>query len=586
MAGSSRPGAAAAAAASSAKKTVEMITLPSGASYPTFLEPLTENETALLDMYEKIKHYEKEAARLKATEAKRRLEEADERYRAKVREREGADGSGSDDDNDAGEEKKKQSSNNNDLGISFDPHDDDDDDDDSDIDDEQDAEAIARRKKRAAEISKLRKDVNAARDAKEQKEAKREAAKEKEESMRRALLGEGGGGGATIAKKKRAGDDEDDEDSDEHDYSEDEDHYDATATGPSIKKKRLDHDNPWDEKPKPSLIANMGGDATPVHDFSKKLGMSKISLDGSVLFPTEGNLPWEPPMQPADFLDGCLELELPDFDPSAHASGGNNTVAIKFHSPSDSKRFSINIAAPNHDDYNDILFHFNPRHFKKGGQLVINDRKESMWGNDISVPLATLPLMFGVTACTLIVQINEEGFDVFVEGQHCARLEHRTPLSKKRGSLFLQFPSSDDYGNPENWMVYRVWWGRKAGMANDLNGVAGVQIYDSVHPKKLFISGLPKLRSDPEVDLRRAELERAFRKYGDKGVVHVSVQKNSTFAFVEVATERQADLALVEMANVYRINKARRTKHEALMEERAAREAKEKGVKKDTVDWD
>ena len=269
---------------------------------------------------------------------------------------------------------------------------------------------------------------------------------------------------------------------------------------------------------------------------------------------------------------------------------GNNTIAIKFHAPEESKRFSINIAAPNNNGYNDILFHFNPRHFQKGGQLVINDRKESMWGNDISVPLSTMPLMFGVQACTLIVQIIEEGFDVFVEGQHCARLEHRSDLPKGKGPLFLQFPSSDDYAKPESWMVYRVWWGRKRPMADVLDGVAGVNIHSAVHPRKLFVSGLPKLGSDPEVDLRRAELERAFRKYGGPtGAVMVSVQKNSTFAFVEVASERQADLALGEMAGRYRLNRARRTKHEALLEERAAREAKEKGgagAKKESVDWD
>jgi hypothetical protein len=235
------------------------------------------------------------------------------------------------------------------------------------------------------------------------------------------------------------------------------------------------------------------------------------------------------------------------------------------------------------------LFHFNPRQFQRGGQLVINNKDESMWGNDLSVPLSTLPLVFGKAACTLIVQINEEGFDVFVEGVHCARLEHRMALPKVKGSLCLQFPASDDYGNPEDWEVYRVWWGHKDSMAagKDLSGVAGVNIYSSVHPKKLFVSGLPKIHSDPEMDLRRAELERAFRKYGGpNGAVFVSVQKDSTFAFVEVASEQQADLALVEMAGRYRVNKARRTKHEALIEERAAKEAAEKGIVKESVDWD
>ena len=105
--------------------------------------------------------------------------------------------------------------------------------------------------------------------------------------------------------------------------------------------------------------------------------------------------------------------------------------------------------------------------------------------------------------------------------------------------------------------------------------------------KKLFISGLPKIHTDPEVDLRRAELERAFRKYGGpSGAVLVSIQKDSSIAFVEVASEQQADLALVEMASKYRINKARRTKHEALLEERAAKDALEKGMTKTNIDWD
>ena len=54
------------------------------------------------------------------------------------------------------------------------------------------------------------------------------------------------------------------------------------------------------------------------------------------------------------------------------------------------------------------------------------------------------------------------------------------------------------------------------------------------------------------------------------------VPKDSTFAFVECDSEQLADLAVMEMAERYKVNKARRTKHEALMEERAAKEAKEK----------
>lgn len=201
--------------------------------------------------------------------------------------------------------------------------------------------------------------------------------------------------------------------------------------------------------------------------------------------------------------------------------------------------------------------------------------------------------------------------------------------------------------DPENWMVYKVsisslisvafdsqyahlihfilgllmqvWWGNKPSMAKgDLSGIPGYKSFNSLHPvrrdcrlrcciayklfsplltiamisrqfglqRKIFISKLPKIRTDPEVDLRRAELERAFRKYGGDRGVTVVVPKHSTFAFVEMETERQADLALQEMATQYRVNRARRTRHEALQEERAAAEAAKMGKTKENADWD
>ena len=88
------------------------------------------------------------------------------------------------------------------------------------------------------------------------------------------------------------------------------------------------------------------------------------------------------------------------------------------------------------------------------------------------------------------------------------------------------------------------------------------------------------------MDLRRAELERAFRKYGGAHGVSVIVPTNSTFAFVEVDSERQAELALREMLSQYKLNRARRTKHEAIQEERAAAEAAGVGKKKESTDWD
>ena len=251
---------------------------------------------------------------------------------------------------------------------------------------------------------------------------------------------------------------------------------------------------------------------------------------------------------------------------------------------------SINIVAPNHNNYDSVLFHFNPRQRQKGGQLVINDKKDGIWGQGVNVPLSQVPLMFGQDSCTLLIQINGEGFDMFVEGKHCARLEHRTELPNNKCSLTLQFPSTDDYGQPENWTVYKVWWGHKPIMATgDVSGVAGVNSYNSVHPRKLFLSGFTKIFTEPEVDLRRAELERDFRKYGGALGAVVTIQTNSTFAFVELESEAATDLALVEMADKYpnRINRARRSRYEALQEERAAQEKAAGGTnKKETSEWD
>ena len=70
-----------------------------------------------------------------------------------------------------------------------------------------------------------------------------------------------------------------------------------------------------------------------------------------------------------------------------------------------------------------------------------------MWGQAINVPLSTIPLIFGQTSCTLVIQINGEGFDVFLNDKHIARLEHRRELASGKNSLFLNFPATDDYNS-------------------------------------------------------------------------------------------------------------------------------------------
>lgn len=343
--------------------------------------------------------------------------------------------------------------------------------------------------------------------------------------------------------------------------------------GPMLKRKRA-------EQTENSLISSLANRGTPPHDFSKNLKLGP--LNGRKLFPTtreQGE--WTPDSNASSPDDGALTLELNDFNVSkATNGGGNNTVAIKFMAPENSKRFSINIAGPDHHNFESVLFHVNPRQRERGGQLVLNNKQEGTWGQAINIKLNTIPSIFTDHACTLIIQINGEGFDAFLNNRHIARLEHREELASGSTSLYLNFPATDDYGKPESWTVYKVWWGNKPSMAKgDMSRVAGYKSFNSIHPRKLFISKLAKIKTDSEVDLRRSELEREFGQYGG-GRCSVSVQKHSTFAFVEFETERAADLALQEMQGQYRIDRARKTRHEILQEERKRQE------KKKESEWD
>lgn len=533
------------------------------------LLPVTTEEQELLDLYAQVKQFEREAALAKAEAAKAKLVAANEEFqREKDQHAFSESAAPANGTNKPSSTKKKKRSKikredaTNDADMHMDTHmrssdegssSDEDEDELTDTDDEE--KRTFRRNE--AKIAQLREENDQA----VQRQQKDQASIKAEEELRKHLL-EGN-----------------------------QDTVDVAGLGPSLKKKRVDDDFGAQRK-ETSLISKMNYVSTPPHDFSKSLSMSKIT--GKQLFPdsnaavTPEEKIWSPPDDATGPEDGCLELKLTDFNGAKAAVGqGNNTVAIKFTAPSESKRFSINIAEPNHENFYSVLFHFNPRQFERGGQVVINDKKAGMWGQGINLPMSQMPLMFGEVSCTLVVQINGDGFDVFMNGQHCARLEHRTPLPDKPKSLILQLPSTDDYSNRENWSVHKIWWGHKASMASkDLAGVAGVNSHNAVHEKKLFVSGLSKIYLQPEVDLRRAELERAFRKYGGQQGATVICPPNSTFAFVEVETERAADLALREMGSKYRLNRARRSRHEALLEQRAAAEAEASGMTKETSEWD
>jgi len=505
-------------------------TVPS--NIPQELLPLTREEQDLLQMYETVKSYERIAMLAQSAAAQKKLAEADEKYQRDMEKAQGRS-SPSSSTND-GEEEIEDTAQDSDDDVSN-----------------------TNRKRATSSAEDYEEDI-----LENEGSSPKEKAKKKAKSEHKSALQRGKEKAEASARKQE-------------EYRQKllvDEGTEALDMGPSIvKKAKIDSDV------KESYLHKMEGWETPPHDFSKKLNFSKVSghqlfPDSSQAKPTE--LIWTPPDTPDGPEDRCLEVKLNDFDLNKVAVGnGNNTVAVKFIAPSDSKRFSINITSENHANYDNVLFHFNPRQHEKGGQLVINDKQDGQWGQGLNIPLATLPLIFGQKSSTLIVQITGDGFDVFLEGKHCARLEHRTPLPSEVSSLVIQMPSTDDYGKPESWKVAKVWWGHKPPMAKgDLSNIAGYNTNYVPHPKKLFISGLSKIHTEPEVDLRRAELERAFKRYAGTHGVTVIVPTNSTYAFVEVDTERKADLALKEMAGRYRLNRARRSRHELLMEKRALSE--------------
>jgi len=401
---------------------------------PEDFEP-TEEEKALLAMYDSIKTFERQAARLKEMKAREKLEAKDEEFKQKLerkrrirktptkKTKENNGGDDEDDDDDGDESPVQEDS-------EVEENDDDDGDED---------EHTTLQQKRQAKLDQWRGEIESKQQALTAKEAR-------ETAMRDQLLGQ---------------------------------NENLDLVGRSIKRKRMER---LDED-ESDLLASMLQAQTPPHEFSKSLGLTGVK--GKVLFPTDPTEPrWTPPSSPSNPNDGALLVELNDFDIGKASDGrGNNTVAIKFSAPGDSKRFSINIGDPNHDDFDSILFHFNPRQFERGGQLVINDKQTGIWGQAVNLPLSQVPLIFGQASITLQIQITGEGFDIFIEDKHCARLEHRKELPSKPCSLFLQFPSSDDYASPENWIVYRTWWGNKAIMAKtDLSNVPGVNSFNAIHP--------------------------------------------------------------------------------------------------------
>ena len=264
---------------------------PSGADQAKFhLVPLpedfkpTKEEEALLNMYQTIRQFERQAARLKEQKAREKLTAKDNEFKQsqqatkrkkRRRKKEDVQAASGDEGSDAESSAEEEYSS----------------------DEEQDEEQTLH-ERRTAKLDALRDEVDEAKKAMVAKEVE-------EEKLRKDHL---------------------------------ETNTSDVSLGPSLKRRKLQ-----DTGSEGGLLTNMKID-TPPHEFSEKLGIK--AWKGKTLFPsTPEEKQWTPPEGGGSPNVGAFLAELPDFDITKAQNGtGNNTVVLKFHAPNDSKRFRYGLA--------------------------------------------------------------------------------------------------------------------------------------------------------------------------------------------------------------------------------------------------
>jgi hypothetical protein len=250
------------------------------ARLPDDFEP-TEEENALLQMYDTIKNFERQAARLKELKAREKLEAKEVEFKQtlarkrKVRRKHKPKTEDAGAEDDGGESPVE-------------------DDSDLDSEDEEENEQQTIEQRRAAKLEKLRDEIETKQNAMVEDQTK-------EANMRDKLL-------ATNEE---------------------------VDTGPMLKRKRLQERSDDGS----ALLTSLMKTQTPPHDFSKSMGFTP--LKGKVLFPiTPEESRWIPPDTAMNPNDGAFLVELDNFSIGDASNGkGNNTVAIKFNAPGDSRRF-------------------------------------------------------------------------------------------------------------------------------------------------------------------------------------------------------------------------------------------------------
>eukprot|EP01084_Bolivina_argentea_P164384 285781_1 len=240
--------------------------------------------------------------------------------------------------------------------------------------------------------------------------------------------------------------------------------------------------------------------------------------------------------------------------------GQKQTLVMRITVPKDSTTWAINICPRKHDEFMNVLFHFNPRQREKGGTLIQNDRKASTWKNAEKLSLKYLPALFGRTF-DFAVQVNEDGFHTAVDTVYATTFLHRTLLHELEdpNSMILQVLCTDDYGNPEAIVVHQIYWGHKPAIPG-LPTIGEEGFHNTFTPSSvcdpsalenitdLHIRNLPQPGEGVSLHVHKKLLtETLSDTFAPYGVESVKVFPNGGYGFVNLRDPVMANRAMAQL---------------------------------------
>eukprot|EP00752_Nemacystus_decipiens_P001974 g1898.t1 len=225
------------------------------------------------------------------------------------------------------------------------------------------------------------------------------------------------------------------------------------------------------------------------------------------------------------------------------------TLVMRVTVPSHSNSWGINICPKNHKDFQEIVFHFNPRR----KFVAMNNREDNIWGQQEKYMLARWPDMFSVSI-SVAVQIDRAGFHVAIDGKYCATFTHRTKLPPNGEELALQVMTKDDYDTNLALVVHEIWWGHKDTMPGLPGGVVSSSRYEFTD---LHASNLPDMPTPEQEEAVRKRLFDMFQPYGAIQV-RVLHRDSKNFGFIKFRQHNEAAKALEELGGAEVLGRAMR----------------------------